>query len=479
MSKFASKSPLLVLLAMLSASCGGPGPDDGSVEQAFRTGYSRFQSGAAAIVRRCIESGGATGAVVSAKLCSNFREEQGFVYDSAKQWIKGQATGPAKCLAANPAGRVINAVCTDGVAAQRWVKVAVGNTGLSRFTSGGKCLQLSETGALSVAACAPSDLAQQWRLINDVTLDEALTAGPLGSSNIPTGAPDVVVPATPDTITFTDHAITRWELSYIKFQPARVPYEISGIVVVGRDEYDAPRAYFRATHTFDPAKLRTDVHHTWTVVLPGSTQNTKTLDVLITGGAATRTIANGVAGSTAHATMLALLLRDIAATSVARSPIKDAADIVKSAATTDGAALLIVEIGSTLLAPVCWQCTVIANLIPLARKAFPDNPPGGTNGCFSGVTNVRGGSAQCVLENRPSACPADPADAPNTSCGVQNTHPAASTTSHSRVGCSTPVPTGPGLSCTKSPVPPGKVLCDIDCVQTHTECEWVWCKRQI
>lgn len=470
--------PAIALLALwgpLNFACGGEEPEDDVSDQAFRTGYSRLQSADTSLLNQCVVSVGTSGMAVNAVPCSNLTEEQGFQLDPSKH-LRGQTTGPAKCLAVNPGGRVISAVCADGVASQTWAKVPIVGTALAQYTSGGKCLTLAPTGALTVQVCQAGSLRQRWRSVTDPTLDELLSNGVLNSPDVPTGPADVVIPATPGTLAVTDRAITHWELTYIKYQPTNIPYETLGVVAVGRDEYEGARFYFRSLHIYDPATLNQQVHHSWKVMLVEA-RSPRILEVDIVNKVATRPVVNSIANVTAYNTAIALLLRDIAASQTPRA-IKPTSDVVKAVATTDGAALLIVEIGSILLAPVCWQCTVVANAIPLLRKAFPANPAGGTEGCGSDVLTVAGGAGQCVLQNRPAMCPLDPNERPLTKCAVQTTHPGETTSTHSRVSCSVKLPTGPGLSCTKSPVPPGRVLCDIDCTQTHTECAWAWCTRK-
>lgn len=469
---------LLAAASLPLYSCGGEMEDE-ATQDALARGYWRLQNYETSFARRCVASGGVNGGLVGAAICNGLSENQGYTFDATttkRNWLKSQTTGPAKCLAATTAGTVVNAVCTESVASQQWTRAFITGTSRAIYSNGGKCLTMATDGVLSIAPCVIGSRKQEWLQGSDQTLFEALNGGIVQLTDVPTMPPDVVVPATAGTIAYTQQAISKWELTYIKFQPTRVLYESRGIVIVGRDQWGAPRYYFRGLHINDP-RTPADIHHTWTSALP---VGSLFIDANIINGVPKNTVFNGIPNNTAHATALALLLRDVKASlpvAAVAAPlptaIKPTADIIKQL-TADDVVTATLEVGAVLLEVAgCPVCAIIVGGIPLLKKVFPDNPKGGTPNCGSEKRNVNGGSGQCEIQNRPVQCNLVQT---TNSCAVQNSHALPSTESHGRTFCTTPLPTGPGLSCSKHRIAPESPLCDVDCVQTHTECEWAWCQ---
>lgn len=487
----------LVLTAALALGCGGA-PEDEDIQQAFQPSYLRLQNTEATFARRCVVSGGANGAVVGGAICNNLNENQGYLYDATslkRNWLKTQGTGPAKCLAVTAANTLVNAVCTESTANQTWTKLQI--TGTSRFTyaNAGKCLTMATDGVLSVATCTPGARTQEWVQGNDQTLNEVLPGGELISPDIPTGKPDVVVPATAGTIAYTEGAFTTWELTYIKYQPTNVFFESRGIVVVARDQFGAARFYTRALHINDPRTPK-DIHHTYRTLLTFGSASLQQIDVNMVNGQPKATVVNNIPNVTAHSTAIALLLRDVqayraahgygpvtplsAAGAVARAavprPVQDVAtDLTVSDITTAALTaldIIVVEAG-------CPLCGAIIATIPLLRKVFPDNPPGGTPNCGSRKTTVDGDTGQCTAHPIPEcpACGGTGQPKCTNSCAVQNSHSLPTTSSHGGpIACSTVIAPHPGRTCTKSPIPPANTMCWLDCTQTHSECQWAWCQ---
>ncbi|MFO0722624.1 MAG: hypothetical protein U1E65_02495 [Myxococcota bacterium] len=480
---FAGTSPVL--------GCGGEGEGE-DVQASVQPGYWRLQNTEAMFARRCVASGGVNAAVVGGAICSGLAENQGYTYDFAPThlWLKTQGTGPAKCLAVNSAGALVNAVCAASTANQAWTRLQITGTARFTFANAGKCLSMVTDGALSVATCVPGQRNQEWIQGNDPTLVEALAGGGLNSHDVPTGAPDVVVPATAGTIAYTQNAITHWDLTYIKYQPTNVSFESRGIVAVGRDQWGAPRYYVRTLHIDDP-RTPNDIHHTFTSILPDGTQTPQVLDINIVNGQPKTTVVNNVPSATAHSTAVAVLLRDVqafraasgfapvtppsAAAFAQAAGVRPIQDLVTQLAVSDIPGIVLSALDVLVVELGCPICGGIIATIPLIRKLFPDNPPGGTPTCGSKTTEVKGDTGQCVVTGRPAECPLPPVKT-NNSCAVQNAHALPSTESHGQDFCTVKLPTGPGLSCSKSPIPPSNVLCHIDCVQTHASCGWAWCQ---
>lgn len=212
------------LAAVMIGGCGGP-VDEDSTEQAFAASASRLQNQEAQFLRRCLSVTGDEGTRVRTAICSQLDENQGIIYaaGSTKQWLQGQTTGRAKCLAVTAVGNIIHAVCAENTASQRWVKVPHSDRFSYTYQNAGRCLTLNASGALSAASCDSESLAQRWRTGVDRTLDEVFSYGVVSSADVPTQAPDLTIPATQETIDYTGGAITRWEATYISFQPQGWP----------------------------------------------------------------------------------------------------------------------------------------------------------------------------------------------------------------------------------------------------------------
>lgn len=486
----------LVLTAALAMSCGGA-PEDEDIQQAFQPSYWRLQNAEATFARRCVVSGGANGAVVGGAICNNLNENQGYLYDATslkRNWLKTQGTGPAKCLAVTPASTLVNAVCTESTANQTWTRLQITGTPRVSYANAGKCLTMATDGVLSVATCTPGDSKQEWTQGNDQTLNEVLSGGELNWPDIPTQAPDLVVPATAGTIAYTQSAISKWDLTYIKYQPTNVFFESRGIVVVGRDQWNAPRYYARYLAISDPRTPK-DIHHTFRSLLSQGSASLQQIDVNIVNGAPKSTVINNVPNVTSHSTAIALALRDIAAyraaqgfttaTALSAQPqsvgtgILFIANMVSALASdsltdkvTGAAALVVAELGC----PVCGAFIILTNL---GRKTYLDNMPNGTPNCGTTTTKVDGGTDQCTAHPIPQCPPCGGTGQPKctSSCAVQNSHALPTTSSHGGpIACAAIIPPHPGQTCTKSPIPPSNTACWIDCTQTHSECQWAWCQ---
>ncbi|MFO0724338.1 MAG: RICIN domain-containing protein [Myxococcota bacterium] len=482
-------------LTMLLAAACGAAPEDEDVQQAFAPGAWRLQNTEATFARRCVVSAGTSGAVVGGGICNNQNENQGYTYDTTslkKNWLRTQGTGPAKCLAVTAANTLVNAVCTESTANQTWSRLQI--TGTSRFiyTNAGKCLTMPTDGVLSVATCTPGTRNQEWVQGNDLTLNEILNNGPIGSTDVPTGPPDVVVPATAGTIAYTGGAITNWDLTYIKYQPTNVFFESRGIVVVGRDQWNAPRFYALSLAIDDPRTPK-DIHHTMKTILP-DTQAPQFIDINIVNGAPKTKPSNNIPNVTSHSTAVALAIRDIAAyrtahgfgpAAAARSAA--AAGVISlpfanfvTALASDSLVDKVVAVDALALELLgCPECAAFVLLTHVGRKLFPDNPPNGTPTCASQTINVDGGTDQCVAHPPPACPPCGGTGQPAciNSCAVQNSHGLPTTTTHGGpIPCSQVIAPHPGLSCSKSPIPPSNTSCWLDCTQTHSTCGWAWCR---